>query len=126
MKKSLLISLFIGTVSFVLIGCGSFSNNMYRDDMGLVGAYSNVRPVTNADLSIYRTATAGTKYDRYSPIHVSTQVVSGTNYRFTCEKKPNGRRHEITVYQPLPGRGNPTVTSSKRSKREKQDSKKRH
>ncbi|MBP5612327.1 MAG: hypothetical protein J6X20_06365, partial [Bacteroidales bacterium] len=43
------------------------------------------------------------------PLFVRTQVVAGLNYAFVCREGVN-----ITIYAPLPGQGDPRVTSTER------------
>ena len=45
-----------------------------------------------------------------TPKKVSRQVVAGTNYEFIC-KDANGKKHTIVIFQPLPGQGEPRITS---------------
>ena len=53
---------------------------------------------------------------------MATQVVAGTNYRFVCKAREKGRRGKrfdavIVIYKPLPGQGEPRITSIERSTR---------
>lgn len=69
---------------------------------------------------MFRSATA-TVDTVFTPLSVSTQVVAGTNYRFHCRYEDTsdgiadgGDRYSyclITIFKPLPGRGEPTLTS---------------
>ena len=75
-------------------------------------------------MKMFRSAT-GDGDVAYTPLSVSTQVVAGTNYRFYCrfEDTSDGIQRkaadegdkygycQVTIFKPLPGRGEPTVTS---------------
>lgn len=55
----------------------------------------------------------------YSPIAVAIQKVAGTNYRFLCNAKDNAPKAEnggalVSIFQPLPGKGNATITDINR------------
>ena len=62
----------------------------------MVGAYTKQRDLTTEELSLFRHTM---KDDRYTPISVATQVVSGINYRFFCNG-PDGDV-VVTIYKPL-------------------------
>lgn len=97
--------------------------------MELVGAFGQQREMTHDEMDMFRKATAGDSLIVYTPLSVSTQVVAGTNYRFWCrfEDISDGIRRKsaddsdkygycwITIFKPLPGRGEPSVTSVNRS-----------
>ena len=62
----------------------------------MCGAYTQQRDLTPEELNLFRHTL---KDDRYTPISVATQVVSGINYRFFC-KGPDGDV-VVTIYKPL-------------------------
>ena len=60
----------------------------------------------------------------YTPMYVSTQVVAGTNYKFWCiwddlgadlkdfkEPTKTYRYCWVTIFKPLPGHGEPCMTT---------------
>ena len=82
-----------------------------EDSPALVGAYGSQRPVTDKELALFKKMTASSAM-KFTPISVSTQVVSGINYKFIskCEDAAGiaSTMCEITIYEPLSG--NPEVT----------------
>lgn len=62
----------------------------------MCGAYTQQRDLTPEELNLFRHTL---KDDRYTPVSVATQVVSGINYRFFC-KGPDGDVI-VTIYKPL-------------------------
>ncbi len=90
----------------LLTGCGANRNN-------LVGAYGEQRELTEQEMEMFRSLTDGGDVV-YTPLSVSTQVVAGTNYRFWCrfEGASDYGHCWVTVFKPLPGQGDPTVTST--------------
>ena len=75
----------------------------------LAGGYSDPRPLTDEDRQLFARATADLSGGPFTPLYVRTQVVAGLNYAFVCQEGVN-----ITVYAPLPGQGDPRVTSMER------------
>ena len=90
----------------------------------ICGGYTVQREPTGEEMSMFRSVT-GTGDTVFTPLSVSTQVVAGINYRFYCryEDTSDGIQRKaaddddkygycwITIYKPLPGRGEPTLTS---------------
>lgn len=71
------------------------------------------------EMYVFNSALRGMRGIRYIPLNVSTQMVSGTNYRFTCEAvtvtlSPLRYYVVISIYQPLPGYGEAYVKSISR------------
>ena len=62
----------------------------------MCGAYTQQRDLTPEELNLFRHTL---KDDRYTPVSVATQVISGINYRFFC-KGPDGYV-VVTIYKPL-------------------------
>ena len=91
----------------------------------LVGAFGEQREITSEEMAMFRKATADDSLVVYTPLSVSTQVVAGINYRFWCrfEDTSDGIQRKsaddsdkygycwITIYKPLPGQGEPRVTT---------------
>lgn len=104
------------SLSFALLAaCG-------RGDSRIVGGYTDERRLTDEERQLFDAAVASTGDVEYKPMSVATQVVAGTNYRFICkarETKKRGKRFDavIVIYKPLPGQGEPRITSIERSAR---------
>lgn len=84
-----------------------------------VGGYTQQRPLDDPERELFRQVTHGMTGVSYTPESVATQIVAGTNYRFVCTAKTatlhtETYKAEVTVFQPLPGRGEPEITSIKR------------
>jgi len=74
----------------------------------IAGGYSEDRDVTEDDLAIFNEAMAGLVGVEYTPVKVSTQVVAGMNYRFTCTAKavtPDAveETKTVNIFKPLDG-----------------------
>lgn len=122
MKKILILSVF----ALFTAACGrtqsapATSREAQSEDKELLcGGYTNQRPLGPEEKVLFETLTAGLSGVAYTPESVATQVVAGTNYRFICSAKtaipePQTYRAEITVFKPLPNRGEPCVTGIKR------------
>lgn len=85
----------------------------------VTGGYTQQRPLSDEERELFRQVTHGMTGVSYTPETVATQVVAGTNYRFICTAKtatrnPETYQAEVTVFQPLPGRGEPKITAIKR------------
>lgn len=99
----------------LLASCG-------RSDDRVVGGYTDPRRPTTEERALFEAAVASIDDTLYKPLNVATQVVAGTNYRFVCKARENGRRGKrfdavIVIYKPLPGQGEPRITSIERSTR---------
>lgn len=107
-----------------MAACKEQQNNTQNPDdtpVAMTGAYGEQRELTSSDMEMFRTAV--TAYDStvyYTPLSVSTQVVAGTNYKFWCRvenlSKSNTEQDNpghcwVIIFKPLPGRGEPAVTS---------------
>ena len=78
----------------------------------LMGGYSEQRPLTAEDSAVFAAATKDYAYLGLKPLSVSTQVVAGTNFLFTCEMKAFGgpaTQTNVKIFRPLPGRGEPEL-----------------
>ncbi|MBR2470391.1 MAG: hypothetical protein IKB43_09665 [Fibrobacter sp.] len=78
----------------------------------LMGGYSEQRPLTAEDSAVFAAATKDYGYLSLKPLSVSTQVVAGTNFLFTCEMKAFGgpaTQTYVKIFRPLPGRGEPEL-----------------
>lgn len=84
----------------------------------MTGAYTNQRPLSDEEKELFKTATAKLLGVKYTPESVAVQIVAGTNYRFICTaqtvtREPRTYKAEVTVFKPLPGRGEAHVTDIK-------------
>lgn len=117
---------FILAAVLVIAGCGNSNNGSTSNENGaenvetnkenLVGAFGEQRDITEEEMEMFRSVTEGDGINVYTPLSVSTQVVAGTNYKFYCrlsdENAENNPSHcWLTIYKPLPGQGEPKVTS---------------
>ena len=83
-----------------------------KTDEMLMGGYSEQRPLTAEDSAVFAAATKDYAYLGLKPLSVSTQVVAGTNFLFTCEMKAFGgpaTETNVKIFRPLPGRGEPEL-----------------
>jgi flavodoxin len=83
-----------------------------KTDEMLMGGYSEQRPLTAEDSAVFAAATKDYGYLSLKPLSVSTQVVAGTNFLFTCEMKAFGgpaTQTNVKIFRPLPGRGEPEL-----------------
>ena len=83
-----------------------------KTDEMLMGGYSEQRPLTAEDSVVFAAATKDYAYLGLKPLSVSTQVVAGTNFLFTCEMNAFGGpavQTNVKVFRPLPGRGEPEL-----------------
>ena len=83
-----------------------------KTDEMLMGGYSEQRPLTAEDSAVFAAATKDYAYLSLKPLSVSTQVVAGTNFLFTCEMKAFGGpavQTNVKIFRPLPGRGEPEL-----------------
>lgn len=88
----------------------------------VVGGYTSQRSITDDEREMFDRAVAEIEDIEYTPRSVATQVVAGTNYRFVCKARETvkgGKRFDavIVIYKPLPGQGEPRITSIERSRR---------
>ena len=83
-----------------------------KTDEMLMGGYSEQRPLTAEDSAVFAAATKDYAYLGLKPLSVSTQVVAGTNFLFTCEMMAFGGpavQTNVKIFRPLPGRGDPEL-----------------
>lgn len=83
-----------------------------KTDEMLVGGFSEQRALTAEDSAVFAAATKDYAYLGLKPLSVSTQVVAGTNYLFTCEMNAFGGpavQTNVRIFSPLPGQGDPEL-----------------
>lgn len=105
--KNILSALGICASLILAAGCGC-----HRDMAGHkaqpVGAYTQYRSLEENERQLF-TDVIGRERN-LTPTAVSTQVVAGINYSFLC-RDAEDKEYKVVVYQPLPGQGEPSVTS---------------
>lgn len=79
----------------------------------IAGGWSRYEKLTTEDETVFEEATQGIIGVSYTPLSVSRQIVSGTNYRFRCIARPSTIepiQYEaiVQIYAPL--KGKPFVT----------------
>ncbi len=84
--------------------------------------YSKPRTLRADEKALFESVTAGLEGVAYKPLNVAVRMADGTSYRFLCQGRETVRRGRkfdavITVCVPLPGQGDPHVTSVERKKR---------
>ena len=100
-----LFSMIIALVS--LIGCSCGNGNGTK---AVTGAYSKAVKLSEEEKAIFSEVVAPYVDPELKAEEVSRQIVAGTNYCFVC-KDPDGRKVNVVVYAPLPGAGEPLITS---------------
>ena len=103
-----------GADSVVAVEVEAFFANLAegKTEEMLMGGYSEQRPLTAEDSAVFAAATKDYGYLSLKPLSVSTQVVAGTNFLFTCEMKAFGgpaTQTNVKIFRPLPGRGEPEL-----------------
>lgn len=109
------------SAALLLTACGWFGGKTEKteekptDEEMLTGGYTRQRALTAEDTALFEAATHGLTGVSYTPESVATQIVAGTNYRFICTAvtataEPKTYKAAVTIFQPLPGRGEPEVT----------------
>ena len=82
----------------------------------LCGGFSKEREPSIDEYQFFREVTDTIKGMSFTPLSLQTQVVAGINYKFYCRfsdvNAENNPSHcFLTIYKPLPGQGEPRVTS---------------
>ncbi len=103
------IFLFITTL-LILGGCASSSSDKSKEvketKAQLTGAYGEAAELSVEDRAMFDKAISTIDdYTDIEPLSVSTQVVAGMNYRFSCTAKDKAGQEvkgEITIFKPLP------------------------
>jgi hypothetical protein len=86
---SLILSAAILMMGFAACGTGTTDPDPIQTDdpvdpPPILGGYSEERDLTDDDRAIFEEAMSGLVGVIYEPVSVATQVVAGTNFRFTC------------------------------------------
>lgn len=80
------------------------------------GGWSDYRNLQQEDQELFNKVIGGFVGVDYKPLKVATQIVAGLNYCFLCEatsvtNPPKNYHVQITIFAPLPGKGEPYVTN---------------
>ena len=104
-KRIVIAALLCLAAAFVFVGCSSSNEAAAPEDSSseaqMSGAYSEDRELTEEDIAVFEEALSGLTGVVYEPLMVSTQVVAGTNYRFTCNATivvPDAEPYTAYVY----------------------------
>lgn len=87
-----------------------------RSERHACGGYSETREPTLEEYQFFCETTNGYEGMTFTPLTLQTQVVAGINYRFYCRFSDGSEEYSpghcfITIYKPLPGQGEPKITS---------------
>lgn len=104
--------------SCALLPVHNSNNNSKPSKHKVTGGYSSSKKVSAEDWAMFDKAVRSIRgYTDIKPLSVATQVVSGTNYKFSCSAKDKSGRvvkGEVIIYKPLPHTGKePSVTNYK-------------
>lgn len=112
--------------SVILLACVLSSVSCHRQPklpneevIDCCGGYSEAREPDMDEYRLFREVTDKVEGMTFTPLTVQTQVVAGINYRFYCRFSDGSEEYSpghcyITIYKPLPGQGEPTITSIER------------
>ncbi len=84
----------------------AFIEGLGNPQQQLLGGFSEPRDLTEEDWAVFNKATEEYGYLHLRPISVSTQVVAGLNYNFTCSSAgPDGQEStcQVLIFKPLQG-----------------------
>lgn len=100
-----ILAMMIALVGLIGCSCGKGTGTK-----GMTGAYSKAGKPSEEEKAIFSAVVSPYVEPKLKAEKVLRQVVAGTNYCFVC-KDPDGKRVEVVVYAPLPGNGDPGITS---------------
>ena len=88
----------------------------HEAEQPLCGGYTGEREPNDEEYQLFREVTDTMEGMTFTPLTVRTQVVAGINYRFYCRFSDGSEENNpshcwLTIYKPLPGQGEPKVTS---------------
>lgn len=89
---------------------------MQKHSSPLCGGYTEEREPSMEEYQLFRAVTDNMEGMSFTPLTVQTQVVAGINYKFYCRFSDGSEEYSpghcwLTIYKPLPGQGEPKVTS---------------
>ena len=99
----------------------TFSSLVSNEGRQLCGGYSEVREPDIDEYQLFREVTDKVEGMTFIPLSVQTQVVAGINYKFYCRFSDGSEEYSpghcyLTIYKPLPGQGEPKITSIEKMK----------
>lgn len=106
----------------IIVEDGSNSTSLARKSgQQLCGGYTDEREPSDEEYRLFRSVTDTMKGVSFTPLTVRIQVVAGINYRFYCRFSDGSEEYSpghcwLTIYKPLPGQGEPKVTSLEKFK----------
>lgn len=108
MKKIITVALVLCMALTIFAACAPAPSEQ------ISGGYTADRALTAEDKAIFDEVMKDIMGVGYTPTLVATQVVSGINYRFTCDAEvivPDGEKYTayVVIYAPLEGK--PELTS---------------
>lgn len=109
-------SIFLLYAVLLLASCGNGTSRLSTEEEQLCGGYSESREPTDEEYQLFRSVTDTVQGMAFTPLTLQTQVVAGINYRFYCRFSDGSEKYSpghcyLTIFKPLPGRGNPSITS---------------
>ena len=86
----------------------SCTNQQQPTAQPAAGGYTEDRKPDSDDLAVFEAVIAGEEGVKYEPLFVATQVVAGTNYRFTVTATPAAQGEKpytayVYIFEPLSG-----------------------
>lgn len=99
----------------------TFESIARKDEQPLCGGYTDERDPSDEEYRLFREVTDSMEGMTFTPLTVRTQVVAGINYKFYCRFCDGSEEYSpghcwLTIYKPLPGQGEPKVTSLEKVK----------
>lgn len=95
--------------------------SLVHESENVCGGYSGIREPDMDEYQLFREVTDKVEGMTFTPLTVQTQVVAGINYKFYCRFCDGSEEYSpghcyLTIYKPLPGQGEPTITSIEKLK----------
>lgn len=103
-------------ITFIAVGVLTAACGTQPKQEQLCGGWSVPQPLDSTAMTVFQAVPLNNDSVGYVPKSVTTQVVAGTNYCFRCDKVTFGKKGktqqvDVTIFVPLPGQGEPTLTS---------------
>jgi len=89
----------------------SEQNNDSISPNTLCGGYSTAQQPSGRALELFQELIQDTENKNLVPTSMAVQVVAGLNYKFQCKDSITDKDYEVTIFQPLPNRGEPAITN---------------
>ena len=99
----------------------TFESLAHKNKQLVCGGYTEEREPNDDEYQLFRKVTDAMEGMTFTPLTVQTQVVAGINYKFYCRFCDGSEEYSpghcwLTIYKPLPGQGEPKVTSLEKVK----------